>query len=186
MHAQLPDCRTEITYAASSLELVAAVALCMMIYMEHKHAIRSSAFLALYLFFTVCADAVKSRSYFLRSGMETLGALAAATASLRACLIVLEEVSKKPLLLDDDVRAGSGPEATSGYFQRAFFIYLHPMLMTGFRQNLALQDMGRLGIQFSSKALHLRLKKAFDRTKASKSRCSLVCACIGLGNGSSS
>ncbi|KAJ4158067.1 uncharacterized protein LMH87_008612 [Akanthomyces muscarius] len=178
VHAQLPHCRTEITYAASSLELVAAVALCMMIHMEHKHAIRSSAFLALYLFFTVCADAVKSRSYFLRSGMETLGALAATTASLRACLIVLEEVSKKPLLLDDDVRAGSGPEATSGYFQRAFFIYLHPMLMTGFRQNLALQDMGKLGIQFSSKALHLRLKKAFDRTKASKSRCSLVCACI--------
>lgn len=178
VHARLPEFRTGITYAASSLELVAVIALCMMIYTEHKHTIRSSAFLALYIFFTVCADAVKSRSYFLRSGMETLAALAATTASLRACLIVLEEVSKKALLLDDDVRKGSGPEATSGYFQRAFFIYLYPMLMAGFRQNLTLQDMGKLGIHFSSKTLHLRLKKNFDRAGAFKSRFGLVRACI--------
>ncbi|TQV90051.1 multidrug resistance protein MDR [Cordyceps javanica] len=110
--------------------------------------------------------------------MGTLGALAATTASLRACLIVLEEVSKKALLVDDDVRACSGPEATSGYFQRAFFIYLYPMLMTGFRQNLTLEDMGKLGIKYSSKALHLRLKTNFDRTQASKSRFHLVCACF--------
>ncbi|XWX01488.1 hypothetical protein V2A60_009516 [Cordyceps javanica] len=178
VRAHFSDFRTEITYAASSLELVTAVALCMMIYTEHKHAIRSSAVLALYLLFTVCADAVKSRSYFLRSGMGTLGALAATTASLRACLIVLEEVSKKALLVDDDVRACSGPEATSGYFQRAFFIYLYPMLMTGFRQNLTLEDMGKLGIQYSSKALHLRLKTNFDRTQAPKSRFHLICACF--------
>ncbi|KAJ3490415.1 hypothetical protein NLG97_g5784 [Lecanicillium saksenae] len=178
VYAQLDDFQTNTTLAALSLELVAAIAVGAMIYAEHMRAIRSSAFLALYLLFTVCADAVKSRSYFLRSGMEALGFLAEATAVLRFCLITLQEIPKKSLLVNDDIRAISGPETTSGYFQRAFFIYLHPMLMTGFRQNLTVEDMGKLGVEYSSEVLHLRLKESLARSKTSKSRYRLIRACI--------
>ncbi|KAJ6790277.1 hypothetical protein PWT90_07508 [Aphanocladium album] len=177
-HAHLADFRTNITFAAASLELVAAISVGLMMYWEHKHAVRSSAFLALYLFLTACCDAVKSRTYFLRPGMETLGALAATAAALRSSLIVLEEICKKPLLIDENMRVISGPEATSGFFQRTFFIYLQPMLMTGFRQKLTTKDMGKLGIDFSSKALHLRLKKNLAKSKSPQSRYRLIYACI--------
>lgn len=149
-----------------------------MIYVEHRHAIRSSAFLALYLFFTVCADSVKSRSYFLRPGMDALGGLAATTASLRICLIVLEEISKKALLLSQETRDASQYEDTCGYFQRAFFIYLYPILMAGFRGNLTSLDVDKLGAQFSSQHLHSRLKKNIGWMKKSKAKFSLIRVCM--------
>ena len=155
--------QTDTAIPAASVELVAAVNLVMMVYIGHKHSTRSSGLLATYLLFTVAIDIVKARSYFLRGKLDALGGLAAATGSLRFLLLILEERSKRNLLFDQNLREISGSEATSGYFTRSFFLFLNPMFLSGFSGQLRNADLEKLGLDFSSKVLHAKLEKQWER-----------------------
>lgn len=160
------------------MELLAAVNVFIMVYVSHRHAVRSSSLVALFLLGTLLVDVVKSRSYFLRDGLAPLGGLAVATASLRLCLLILDERSKKEFIIDDDVRAISGPESTSGFFTRSFFLHLSPLFMIGYSSKLRGEDLGSLGLELSSEFLHQKLKRQWDHTKAKTSRFSLLWACF--------
>lgn len=164
--------------AAASIDLIAAVSLTFMIYVGHKHSIHSSTPLAIYLFCTMLFDIVRSRSFFLRPDMPALGGLASATAFLRFCMLVLEERSKVHLILDDEIRNISGPEAASGYFRRAFFLFLNPIFMLGYFGTLRREDMGQLGLDFSSKLLHQRFKSHWNRQRRGTSQLRLLTACF--------
>ncbi|OAA75510.1 ABC transporter [Akanthomyces lecanii RCEF 1005] len=94
--------RTETTSAASSLDLAASLGLCAVLYIEHRHAIRSSAFLALYLGLCLLLDAAESRSYFLRD-LTPLGGITAAMAATRLALLIVEEIPKQHLIIDPEV-----------------------------------------------------------------------------------
>lgn len=172
------ESKTGTSVLASSLELVAALNVAVAIYMEHMHAIRSSAPMALFLFFTCAFDSVKSRSFILRGGLGSLGSLTATAAGLRLCLMVLEELPKRSLLLDKSAHEASGPESISGYWCRAFFVFLGPMFMTGFRQNIQREDMIKLGLDFSSKSLHERLAEYWNTEKGTQSKYRLLWACL--------
>ncbi|KAJ3492948.1 hypothetical protein NLG97_g5041 [Lecanicillium saksenae] len=178
LRAKLTDSQTGTSIPASTLELVALVTIAGVMYMGHMHCIRSSGFLALYLIFTLLVDIVKSRSYFLRPEMETLGGLTAATASLRFVLLLLEEKSKRSLIIDKEVLEVSGPEATSGYLTRAFLLFLNPMFIAGYYHQLHPEDLMKLGLDFSSKNLHSRFKKHWDKRKAKPTKYCLLFACL--------
>ncbi|KAJ4147951.1 hypothetical protein LMH87_002443 [Akanthomyces muscarius] len=107
--------RTETTSAASSLDLAASLGLCAVLYIEHRHAIRSSAFLALYLGLCLLLDAAESRSYFLRD-LAPLGGITAAMAATRLALLIVEEIPKQHLIIDPEVREASTGEPTSGFW----------------------------------------------------------------------
>lgn len=164
--------------AAASVELLAAISLMAMLYIDHRHCIRSSGFLAMYLLITFGIDIIKCRSYFIRSGLGALGSLAAATATLRFVLLILEERSKHHLLLDDDLRNISGPEATCGFFTRLLFLFLYPMFMRGFSRQLRVSDLEKLGSDFSSKLLHQKLQNAWEMDRIAGSKYQLFLACF--------
>lgn len=147
-------------------------------YMGHLHCIRSSGFLALYLIVTLLIDIVKSRSYFLRPEIGTLGGLTAATAALRLTLLLLEEKSKRSLIIDKETRELSGPEATSGYLARAFLLFLNPMFAAGYYHRLNDKDLMHLGLDFSSKRLHSRLQKHWHQRRENPTRYCLLFACL--------
>lgn len=154
---------------AASLELLAAINMVIMVHIGHKYSIRSSGILATYLLLTFAIDIVKARSYFLRGELDALGGLAAATASLRLFLLILEERSKKNLLVDQNLREISGSEATSGFFSRSFFFFLNPIFLTGFSGQLQNADLEKLGLDFSSQVLHERLQNQWDRVNVASS-----------------
>ncbi|OAR01944.1 hypothetical protein LLEC1_02922 [Akanthomyces lecanii] len=178
LRAKLVDSLTSTSIPASTLELVALLAVAGVMYMGHMHSIRSSGLLALYLIFTLLVDVVKSRSYFLRPEMGTLGGLNAATAVLRLTLLLLEEKSKRFLIIDKEVRDFSGREATSGYLTRAFMLFLNPMFIVGYYHKLENDDLMRLGLDFSSKKLHTRFKKQWAKRKEKPTRYCLLFACL--------
>lgn len=147
-------------------------------YMGHIHCIRSSGFLALYLILTLLVDVVKSRSYFLRSELGTLGGIHAVIAALRLALLLLEEKSKKSLIIDKEVRDFSGREATSGYLTRASLLFLNPLFIAGYYHKLNNDDLMHLGLDFSSKKLHTRFKKHWGKRKERPTRYGLIFACL--------
>ncbi|OAR05900.1 hypothetical protein LLEC1_02682 [Akanthomyces lecanii] len=167
---------TETTLAAASVDLVAAVAVTTLLYVEHRRAIRSSALLGLYFFIGVVFDAVKCRSFFIRPGLAPAGALAAASCGLNLLLLTLQEISKRELLIDPELQESLGEEGTAGYWKRMFFTYLNPMFITGYSKVLALQDLSNIGPEFSSKLLHSRLKQHLQGVRwASKNTLMRIC-----------
>lgn len=154
---------TDTTLAAASVNLAAALIVGVIIYIEHRHAIQASAFLGLYLFIGMIFDAFKCYSFFNRSGLEQVGALAAASCGLRLLLLTLQEMSKRELLIDAELRESLGAEATTGYWRRLFFTYLNPMFIAGFCRVLTLDDLGNIGPEFSSQFLYSRLHHNLQR-----------------------
>ncbi|KAM3557228.1 hypothetical protein ARSEF4850_005179 [Beauveria asiatica] len=178
IHKNATADQTDTAIPAASLDLIASINMVMMVYIGHKHSIRSSGLLATYLLFTLAVDILKCRSYFLRGELNTLGGLAATTASLRLLLLIVEERSKRKLLLDEKLRQISGSEATSGYFTRSFFLFLNPMFLSGFSNKLQNADMDQLGLDFSSKVLHAKLDNHWERHHVASTKRRLFWACF--------
>ncbi|KAJ4155490.1 hypothetical protein LMH87_000731 [Akanthomyces muscarius] len=167
---------TDTTSPAASLDFVAALAIAGVVYIEHRHAIRTSAVLGLYLGIGILIDITKSRSYFLRN-LTASGAVAAATAAVRLILAVLEEVPKTSLIIDPELRTVSDGEATCGFFSRTCFLFLRPMMRIGYRSILALDDLSDLGIEFASSCLFSELSNSWPTSQRS-SKHSLFTACL--------
>lgn len=166
---------TDTTYAAASFDFAAALALAALVYMEHCHAIRTSALLGLYLAVCTLIDGTKSRSYFLR-GLSASGAVAAAAAFARLLLVVLEEAPKTKLIIDPELRAISDGEATSGFLSRSLFLFLRPMLRGGYKGILVLDDLSDLGIEFAARGLFSALSHHWPASRRA-SKNSLFVAC---------
>lgn len=148
-----------------------------MVYIDHRHSIRSSGYLTIYLIITFALDIVKCRSYFLRGELDAVGGLAATSAILRLILLILAEHSKKHLLFDQSLREASGSEATSGTLARSFFLFLNPIFLTGFTGQLQNADLETLGLDFSSEVLHEKIDNQWesDVIASSKRRLFWVC-----------
>ncbi|OAR00032.1 hypothetical protein LLEC1_00475 [Akanthomyces lecanii] len=145
--------RTTTSIPAASLDLVASLALALLLLIEHQRALRESAFLGLYLSITFLLELAKCRSYFRRPGLETLGGLAAAAATFRFVLIILEEIPKTSLIIEDKLRRITGKEASAGFWTRSLFLWLNPLVWKGYRGTISIDDISELGAEFSSRSL---------------------------------
>ncbi|KAM3442495.1 hypothetical protein MY4824_001089 [Beauveria thailandica] len=167
--------RTDATSAAGSLDLLASLGLCAVLYIEHRHALRSSAFLALYLGICLLLEAAESRSYFLRD-LAPLGGITTAMAATRLALLIIEEIPKQHLIIDPEIKKLSSGEATSGFWCRTFFFFLGPMFHVGYHGILKTEGLMSLGIEFSSARLFARLSKRWQSSNQPR-RHSLFLAC---------
>ncbi|OAR02082.1 hypothetical protein LLEC1_05008, partial [Akanthomyces lecanii] len=160
---------TTTTIPAASIEVLAAACLAGIVYLEHRHAVRSSAFTAIYLLLSITFDTVKGRSLFLRPGLVVLGNMAEATAGMKLLLLALQELSKRPLLIDDTLRQNSGLETTSGFVSRVLFLFLKPVFATGFRTELLMRHLSQLDPELSSEVLYRRMEPYWRRRQTNPS-----------------
>ncbi|KAJ3496732.1 hypothetical protein NLG97_g2449 [Lecanicillium saksenae] len=167
---------TETTYPAASLDFAAAFAIAIVVCVEHRYAIRTSAWLGLYLSIGVLIDATKSRSYFLR-GLVASGTVSAVTGAVRLLLVVLEEVPKTNLIIDPGLRTISDGEATSGFYGRIFFFFLTPLLRMGYQGVLKLDDLSDLSVEFAAQRLFSELQDQWPASKY-KSKNAFFYACF--------
>lgn len=167
---------TDSTFAAASLDLMAALTVGAVFYIEYQRAIRPSAFLGLHLAVGILIDATRSRYYFLQPGMEIIGILAAVAASIRFSLLILEELPKEIAPSGD---GEMGREAMSGFWSRTCFLWLHSTIFLGFGTILTMSDLGSIGSEFSSKLLYSRFQTLWKGV-SSTSRFALLITCFKL------
>ncbi|XWW92334.1 hypothetical protein V2A60_000257 [Cordyceps javanica] len=172
--------RTSTTLPAVVLDLVAAFAVGALTYTEHLYSVGSSSLFSIYLLATLLTDVTRSRTFFLRGGLDAAGSLAAAAAALRLFLVGLREVSKKWLLIDDRLRCDIGPEATSGFLSKLLFLFARRMLAIGFRTRILNDDLNHLDPEFSPRLLHTQLTNKWRPRQHGNAapRHSLVRACL--------
>ncbi|KAJ3498408.1 hypothetical protein NLG97_g1156 [Lecanicillium saksenae] len=167
--------RTDSTFAAASLDVMAALTVGAVFYIEHQRAIRASAYLGLHLAVGIVIGATRSRHYFLQPDMEIIGILAAVAASMRFSLLILEELPKEMALTDAEADE-MGREAMSGFWSRTCFLWLHSVILLGFRAILQIGDLGSIGSEFSSRQLYARFQAPWkSATKTSKFALPVAC-----------
>lgn len=147
--------------------MVSVLCLVTVLYVEHRRSIRASALLSLYLAIRLLIDGISMRSYFVR-GISSLGGLAAVTFTFRFMLLCMQEVRKTELLIDAEIRAVSGTEATGGFWLRALLLFMVPLFRKGYSRVLSLDDLDDLGIEFSSKVLFNSLSGRWERAQQKK------------------
>lgn len=146
------DCGGDVTPEAAGAELFAALGLAVLLRLEHRHAIRASAFLAVYLTFGAIVDGIQSRTLFA-TGCVALGGITGAAAGTRLVIIILEEIPKLQHIIDPEIRRASDGEPTSGFWTRSFLCFLWPVFAKGYHSILRIDQLVPIGIEFSSKRL---------------------------------
>lgn len=165
------DSRSHWAIASSSVSCLAALCIGLMINSEHRRAIQPSTVLSIYFAISVAVDIAKARSYFLRVGLDAVGALQIVVTIAKASLLLLEEMPKTSLLKDTALRDYLGKEALSGFWNRSLGIWMYETFSSGFRNILSIDDLGNLSPEFFTSTLSERFESAWAATDHSKRLC---------------
>jgi hypothetical protein len=162
-----PDDSTPVSMSSSIMGCMAALALAIFMHLEHRHAIESSPIPGVYLLVTLLLDVARARSYFLRSaiGLYALGCITAAVAVTKFVLLALGEFPKRYRSTGD----APGPELTTGFWGRTFFVWVNSTLFLGFRNVLSLADLPALEAESASAKLAAIFEPIWKKRKLSLS-----------------
>ncbi|PVH85137.1 putative multidrug resistance protein [Cadophora sp. DSE1049] len=152
------------TLPSSALSFAAAIVILLLSGLEHSRAVQPSIILSIYLLSTLIFDAVQARTLYLRHDDPAILGLFTTSVAIKAVLLILESRSKRRYL-----RApydAYSPETTGGIFNRSFFWWINPILATGFRRLLTLDDLFQTDASLLSEPLRGRMQKSWDKYQA--------------------
>ncbi|KUJ15922.1 P-loop containing nucleoside triphosphate hydrolase protein [Mollisia scopiformis] len=156
---------TRATVPSAVLSFLASVLVLPLSRLEHNRSIKPSSLLSVYLLVSVAFDAVQVRTLFLRHDESAILGLFTTSVGLKLVLLLLESLNKRKYL-----RAPYStypPESTSGVFGRSFFWWLNPMLATGFRRLMTLDDLFVTDNALLSEPLGEEMKKSWNKYRSS-------------------
>ncbi|KAK5651320.1 hypothetical protein OQA88_12616 [Cercophora sp. LCS_1] len=139
---------TRASVAASAVSLVSSLGIGVFSYIEHRHTVRPSTLLSLFLFCTLLFDIAHTRTLWLRAGdwsSRVIAAVSTAAVAVKTATLGLEAVDKRRLLRPE--YRDYPLEATSGIYSRSFFLWLNPLFRSGFSRVLDIDDLFALDKQ---------------------------------------
>ncbi|KAJ6781135.1 hypothetical protein PWT90_04854 [Aphanocladium album] len=146
--------RSDLALSAAVMSLVSSASILATIYIAHTHSLQPSGFLSIFLSITATFDIAMTRSYFLREGLSTLGALQVTVAVLKFVLVVLEEVPKRSLFRNENQRDTASRETVSGFWSRAVFAWLNTLMIFGFRSEIKMESLPITDDDFDARMLY--------------------------------
>jgi ATP-binding cassette, subfamily C (CFTR/MRP), member 1 len=152
---------TRATIPAAALSFGASLAVTVLSWFEHSRAIRPSTLLNLYLLFSLLFDAIQARTLYLRHDNSSILCLFTASIGLKLILLLLEAQSKRAYLKYPYNRFS--PETISGIFSHSFFWWLIPVLTTGFKKILTLDDLFATDQELLSEALQTQMQRSWNK-----------------------
>jgi ATP-binding cassette subfamily C (CFTR/MRP) protein 1 len=153
---------TRATVPSAALSFLAAVAILLLSLLEDSRSVKPSFVLNIYLLASVVFDAVQARTLYLRHEKSAILGLFTTSIAIKFALLVVESRSKRQWLRPP--YNSYSPEATSGIFSRSFFWWINPILTTGFRKLITLDDLFTTDISLKSEVL-------LDEIEASWAKC---------------
>jgi len=156
--------RNQLTRAAlpsAILSFLAGFAILFLSRLEHTRAIRPSSLLNIYLLVSLVFDAVQVRTLYLKNVDPSILGLFTADVAIKLAFLLLESKSKRSHL-KAPYNAYS-PETTSGIFNRSFFWWLNPVVVTGFRKILTLDDLFESDPELLSEPLLHQMQQSWKK-----------------------
>ncbi|XWW99160.1 hypothetical protein V2A60_007168 [Cordyceps javanica] len=109
--------------------------------------------------------------------------MTAVVAGMRLILLILQEISKRTLLVDETQCRKLGIEATSGCISRTLFLFLQPVFATGFRTELLTRHLNELDPELSSEVLYEQLEPHWRPNQSNPSPHALLKPCLKAWKG---
>lgn len=154
------DLRTGVSIAAASINLVVALFVFTLSWLEDSRSVRPSSVLSAYLFFSALLDLPQLRTLWLKGSNVALARLFATSLAAKLVLLFLEARSKRNRLkwsLRD-----LPPETTSGIVNRSFLWWVNSVFRSGFSAVLAVDDLYDIDKPLSSKVLFKAISTSWD------------------------
>lgn len=151
-----------VLMASGTLQLIASFFLAILSHYEHRRTIRPSFLLSIYLLLSLAFDIVRTRTQMLMDN-HGLGGILIAAVVVKALVLITEARDKSGILLPE--YAGSSSELRSGLFSRALFLWLTPLLFTGFRGVITPETLPAILETLSSESLATRVQTRWNNGK---------------------
>src|SRR5699024_10490853 len=126
--------RTRASLPLAVLNVIVAIQLVVLSWMEDGRSIRPSSMLRSYLAITVVLDIAQARTLWLRRLKTPIAAVFTATVAVKAVMLLLESRKKTRYL--KQAHADLPPEATSGIIIRSFLWWLNDLFRRGLHTDL--------------------------------------------------
>lgn len=140
------------------MTLVGALGFCILSHLEHTRAVRPSSILNIYFFFTLIFDSARARTLWAIPDNRVPAIVFTTTVALKSLILLLEATEKRRLLRP--MYTQYPPETTSSVFNRNFFWWLNPLLITGFGKELSVEKLfpidDALGVDSTEEKLNSR------------------------------
>jgi ATP-binding cassette subfamily C (CFTR/MRP) protein 1 len=168
-----------IAITANTLGILDAIALCVLSFLEHRHSIRPSTLITLYLLPSVAFDAVQCRTLWLSSQAPRsvlLATIFSISLGFKTGMLVLEVIEKRGILISPWNL--SSPESLSGTINRSVFWWLNALFVTGYKGVLELASLWPTDHSMDSKRLLERLTISWTKTKSNTRKHALALAMV--------
>lgn len=146
--------RSDLALSAAVMSLVASIGILVILFIAHTYSLQPSTFLSVFLTITALFDITMTRSYFRRTGLDTIGALQISVVALKVVLVIFEELPKRGLFVTENLRASVAAETVAGFWNRSVFGWLNSLLLFGYRKELTMDNLPNIDQDFNSMQLY--------------------------------
>ncbi|PYI34585.1 ABC transporter [Aspergillus indologenus CBS 114.80] len=153
-----------LSVTANSLDLVAAISICILTFLEHSRSLRPSILLSAFLSLTVLFDIARVRTLWLLAHTHfqfVYVRIFLAVTVCKALLLVLESLHHQRWSRGD--HKTHSPEETSGLYGLGTFLWLVPLVISGYKKVLDLSDLYSLDPSVSIEGLQKTFAKYTQR-----------------------
>jgi ATP-binding cassette, subfamily C (CFTR/MRP), member 1 len=152
----------DLNLFSKTISSMAALIFCVLSFVEHRRSTTPSGVLVLYMLACLLGHCAEILILPTQHGREALYFLFARTF-LELAVLVSECQSKKDVLLPDYEILS--PEERAGILERAFFWWINPILLQGYRSFLTDTDLPSTGRELSSKGLRQKILLSWDQRR---------------------
>ncbi|XWX01885.1 hypothetical protein V2A60_009914 [Cordyceps javanica] len=153
------DPQADAMVAAALIDLVAALTIGIILYIEQGHGIRASSMLSMYLFLGCMIAAAKCHIFYLDQGLSSASAIAASAGFFRLLLLLLEVFPKKQLVVDQDASLSPEDQALlEERRRRACFVFPELSISRQLRISIENGNLMPIAFEFASDRLYDKLK----------------------------
>lgn len=160
---------TRASVPSAALNLVVAVELLALTWIEDSRSVRPSSLINVYLVSTLFFDAVQARTLFLRTPTNSaLAAVFTSAIAVKAILLFLEARRKTAFLAPP--YKGLPPESTSGIINRSFLWWVNDLFRSGLRSLLTSDKLYILDDKLASAPLGATIADTWQRRRRPERR----------------
>ncbi|KAH8427289.1 uncharacterized protein LDX57_005003 [Aspergillus melleus] len=150
-----------VSLAGAVLDLVATLAVALLLDLEHVRSVRPSFLVSTYLFVTLLLDMARVRTAWLVPDRDAISGVLTTSLGLKMLLLALANAKKRVLLIRD--AKSLSVEATSGPFSRALFTWLNRLLRQGYAAPLTGDALPPIHEKIASHDLSQRFSEGWAR-----------------------
>ncbi|KAM3481718.1 hypothetical protein MY5147_000515 [Beauveria neobassiana] len=153
------DPQADTMVAAALIDLVAALTIGIMLYIEQGHRIRASKLLRIYLLLGCVIDAAKCRLFYLDRGLSSASSIAASAGGFRLLLLLLEVFPTKQLVVHENASVAAENEtARQEKRRRACFVFPGLSISRQLRISIENGNLMPIAAEFASDRLNEKLR----------------------------